>query len=238
MKPLVCIAIDDEPKALEVIASHCEKVPFLNLKARFRDPLEAVSYMKSESVDLVFLDINMPRVTGLQFLSLLRNQPMVVFVTAYSEYAVDSYEYEAIDYLLKPIAFDRFLKAATKALDRVQTPVSAIQEHATVSKKEQQFLYLKSGPKLHKLSLSDILYVEKDGNYLNFHTAEQKILSRQNMKNIFQILPESEFARVHRSFVINLAHISTIENHQLMVAGQSIPLSSQYREELMEKIGQ
>lgn len=238
MKPLVCIAIDDEPKALEVIASHCEKVPFLHLKASFRDPLEAVGYMKSEVVDLIFLDINMPRVTGLQFLTLLRNQPMVVFVTAYSEYAVDSYEYEAIDYLLKPIAFDRFLKAATKALDRTQAPAPATQESPVSSKKAQQFLYLKSGPKLHKLGYSEILYVEKDGNYLNFHTAEKKILSRQNMKNIFQILPESNFARVHRSFVINLAHISTIENHQLMVAGTPIPLSSQYRDELMEKIGQ
>ena len=237
MRPLVCIAIDDEPKALEIITDHCEKVPFLELKASFRDPLEAVSYMKAEEVDLVFLDINMPRVTGLQFLDLLRNQPMVVFVTAYSEYAVDSYEYEAIDYLLKPIAFDRFLKAATKALDRVQITTESSIQTESVSQHEEQFLYLKSGPKLHKLSISDILYVEKDGNYLNFHTSEQKILSRQNMKNIFQILPEKDFARVHRSFVINLAHIKTIENHQLMVANNTIPLSSQYRDELMKKIG-
>ena len=162
---------------------------------------------------------------------------MVVFVTAYSEYAVDSYEYEAIDYLLKPIAFDRFLKAATKALDRVQITTESSIQTESVSQKEEQFLYLKSGPKLHKLSISDILYVEKDGNYLNFHTSEQKILSRQNMKNIFQILPEKDFARVHRSFVINLAHIKTIENHQLMVANNTIPLSSQYRDELMKKIG-
>lgn len=238
MNTLHCIAIDDEPRALEVISSHCRKVPFLELTATFRDPLEAMTYMKAHETHLIFLDINMPRVSGLQFLKLLRDQPLVIFTTAYTEYAIESYDYEAVDYLLKPFAFDRFLKAATKALDRLQvntttqTGSTAVPEVAP-----QKFIYLKSGPKLHKLGFDDILYVEKDGNYLTFHTQDKKILSRQNMKNVFQILPEDRFFRIHRSFVVNLNLIDTIENHQVTIGQTTIPLSSQYRDELMGRFG-
>lgn len=238
MSTLHCIAIDDEPKALEVIVSHCSKVPFLELGATFRDPLEAISYIKTHEVKLIFLDINMPRVTGLQFLNLLRDQPLVIFTTAYTEYAIESYNHDAVDYLLKPFAFDRFLKAATKALDRLQ--IAPHGQQYSVSPPEttaQKFIYLKSGPKLHKLGFDDILYVEKDGNYLTFNTMDKKILSRQNMKNVFQILPGSKFLRIHRSFVINLNLIDTIENHQVTIGDVTIPLSSQYRDELMERVG-
>lgn len=238
MSTLHCIAIDDEPRALELIASHCRKVPFLELAATFRDPLQAVSYIKTHEVQLIFLDINMPRVTGLQFLNLLRYQPLVIFTTAYTEYAIESYNYDAVDYLLKPFAFDRFLKATTKALDRLQVstatkPNPPLPPVATT----QKFIYLKSGPKLHKLGFDDVLYVEKDGNYLSFNTRDKKILSRQNMKNIFRILPEKQFLRIHRSFVINLNLIDTIENHQVTIGDTVIPLSGQYRDELMERVG-
>jgi len=238
LSTLHCIAIDDEPRALEVIASHCQKIPFLELKATFRDPLEAMAYIKTENIQLVFLDINMPRVTGLQFLNLLRHQPLIVFTTAYTEYAIESYNYDAVDYLLKPFAFDRFLKAATKALDRLQISHATAPPPGTVPENSsQQSIYLKSGPKLHKLGFDDILYVEKDGNYLTFHTSDKKILSRQNMKNVFQILPEDRFLRIHRSFVINLNLINTIESHQVTIGNTVIPLSSQYRDELMERLG-
>lgn len=237
MNTITCIAIDDEPKALEIIASHCRHIPFLDLKAAFRAPLEAMSYMKEQEVKLIFLDINMPRITGLQFLSLLRQKPLIIFTTAYSEYAIESYEYEAVDYLLKPFAFDRFLKAATKALDRLETSERKVADTtAAEHSSNQQFIYLKSGPKLHKLCFDDILYVEKDGNYLTFNTGDKKILSRQNMKHIFQILPESRFLRVHRSYVINLGLISTIESHQVTIGDITIPLSSQYRDDLMERV--
>lgn len=236
MSLLNCIAIDDEPRALEVIKTHCHKIPFLNLKAVFRDSLDAFSFLKENETDLIFLDINMPRVTGMQFLDLLKHRPMIIFTTAYSEYAIDSYEYEAVDYLLKPIAFDRFLKAATKAIQRAEMQPAGTKPVTTSQSQENQFLYLKSGPKLHKLSYDDILFVEKDGNYLQFHTPDQKILSRQNMKNVFQILPDKQFVRVHRSFVINLNHLRTIENHQVTIGETPIPLSSQYREDLMTKL--
>jgi DNA-binding LytR/AlgR family response regulator len=234
---ITCIAIDDEPKALEIITSHCRHIPFLDLKAGFRDPLEAISYMKEQEVKLIFLDINMPRITGLQFLNLLKHQPLIIFTTAYSEYAIESYEYEAVDYLLKPFAFDRFLKAATKAFDRLESARPKLPESSPPEEKaHQQFIYLKSGPKLHKLGFEEILYVEKDGNYLMFNTRDKKILSRQNMKNIFQILPERSFLRVHRSFVINLGLISTIESHQVTIGDITIPLSSQYRDDLMGRV--
>ncbi len=233
-----CIAIDDEPKALEVIAFHCDKIPFMELIGTFRDPLDAIGFMKTNDVNLIFLDINMPTVTGMQFLGLLKQHPMVIFVTAYSEYAIQSYEFDAIDYLLKPIAFERFLKAATKAFEKhqleskTQDPVPA---GAQVNS-NNDFIYIKSGPKLHKVNIGDIIYLEKDGNYLIFHTKDQKILSRQNMKNIFHILPETKFTRVHRSFVVSLDHIDTIEAHQLTLANFKIPIGSLYREELMAKV--
>jgi DNA-binding LytR/AlgR family response regulator len=233
-----CIAIDDEPKALEIIEFHCSKIPFLNLISTFRDPLDAIGFLKSNEIHLIFLDINMPSVTGMQFLNLLKDKPMVIFVTAYSDYAIQSYEYDAIDYLLKPIAFDRFLKAGSKAFEKFQidqksevVKIPAKSENSTGA-----FIYLKSGPKLHKIAISDILYLEKDGNYLIFHTPDKKILSRQNMKNIFHILPESKFLRIHRSFVISLEQIQTIESHQVTVGGFKIPIGSLYRDDLLNKI--
>ncbi|GAB5527553.1 MAG: hypothetical protein Roseis2KO_54250 [Roseivirga sp.] len=143
-----------------------------------------------------------------------------------------------MDYLLKPFAFDRFLKGATKALDRLQVNRPAPNQPApTREVDKQKFIYLKSGPKLHKLGFDDILYVEKDGNYLTFHSQDKKILSRQNMKNVFRILPEDRFLRIHRSFVVNLNLIDTIENHQITIGEATIPLSSQYRDELMGRVG-
>lgn len=237
--PLTAIAVDDEPKALEIISIHCAKIPFLQLQHTFRDALEAISWLRSNQVDLVFLDINMPNLSGLAFRSLIGDQPMIIFTTAYAEYAVESYELKAIDYLLKPIPFARFLDASLKAQEQHQwkkdkplpptPPPSQTIENI-------QTIYVKSGTKLYKLNIAEILYIEKDGNYVFFHTLNGRLISRLNMQQLMDLLPENHFLRVHKSFVIALRHIDVFEPHQVTIGNKKIPVSKTQRELLIQAI--
>src|ERR1035437_7589338 len=156
-----CIAIDDEPKALEVIERYCQKIDFICLKASFREPVKAIEYLNQEKIDLVFLDINMPDINGLQLIATLALKPMIIFTTAYSNYAVESYDLNAIDYLLKPITFERFLAAANKA-----HTLFMMKNKTGVKNETPETVFIKSGSQTHHLKISDILYLEKDGNYI------------------------------------------------------------------------
>ncbi|HVV55887.1 MAG TPA: LytTR family DNA-binding domain-containing protein, partial [Mucilaginibacter sp.] len=205
-----CIAIDDEPKALDVIARYCGKTDFIDLKATFREPVKAVDYLNREGADLVFLDINMPDISGMQLIASLTTRPMIIFTTAYSEYAVESYNLNAVDYLLKPITFERLLAAAAKALN-----LSANKHKSAAKDEDDAAVFVKSGPHTYRLKVSDILYFEKDGNYLTIYLKDRKILIRENMGDIFDLVPPSEFVRVHKSYVVAIRHISLIEVHQL-----------------------
>ncbi|MCB9275221.1 MAG: response regulator transcription factor [Lewinellaceae bacterium] len=236
-----CIAVDDEPRALEVIRLHAAKAPFLSLQRTFRSPLEALSWLKANPVQLVFLDIDMPEISGLNFLDLAGQPLMAIFTTAYSEYAVESYEQQAIDYLVKPIRFERFLKAALRAqeywLHRRQSlaPVPGQPESPA------RQLFIKSGAKHYRLDVADILYLQKDGNYVWFHTAGQHVLSRFSVRQALEMLPASEFQQVHRSYIVGLRHIEVVEPHQVKVGGQVVPVAKAYREALwsaLEKSGE
>ncbi|RXQ92258.1 response regulator transcription factor [Ancylomarina salipaludis] len=229
-----CIAVDDEPFALDLIESYIKKSPFLKFHGGFSNPLKALSFLMSNPVDLVFLDINMPELSGLQLLNSLKHKPQVVFTTAYSEYGAQSYEYDAIDYLLKPIKYERFLKAVNKAYDLSgksrgegmvvdATPVCKIAIH------------IKSGSQMYRLQPEDILFVEGAGNYMTFYTKEKKVLSLRTMKETLQQLPSDMFVRVHKSYVVSLMHIDVIERHQLVVKGNKIPIGITYREQFFAK---
>lgn len=226
-----CIAIDDEPMALEIIERYCSKSNLVDLKATFREPVKAIEYLNREKIDLVFLDINMPDISGMQLVQTLSPRPMIIFTTAYSHYAVDSYNLNAVDYLLKPITFDRFLTAVNKALTalpvKIQQPI----------KEDEATIFVKSGPQTYQVKLGDILYLEKDGNYITIHLKDRNILLRENMGDIFDLVPESDFVRVHKSYVVAVKHISMIEAHQLMVNGEKIPIGATYREPLRAKLG-
>ena len=224
-----CIAIDDEPKALEVIERYCRKINSVRLLSTFREPLKALEFLAKEKVDLIFLDINMPGVNGLQLLSALLEKPMVIFTTAYTDYAVESYNLRAIDYLLKPITFERFLSSVNKAVElfTLKNKIPAASD----------FVLIKSGPQTHKVKVDDILYLEKEGNYLTVFTKEKKILIRENMTDVFDIIPKQGFVRVHKSFIVALKHISTFEVHQVIIGSNKIPVGSSYREELMKQLG-
>lgn len=238
---LTAIAVEDEPKALEIIELHVKKIPFLTLQRSFRDALAAISWLQDNQVDLVFLDINMPSLSGLKFREYIGPNPMIIFTTAYAKYAVESYNLNAVDYLLKPISFDRFFKAALKARETWQLKQGkTIPATPNISPTEpstgQHFIYVKSGSKLYKVSPADILFLEKNGNYVFFHTNRQKIISRLNMSQLQELLPRSGFLKVHKSYIISLQHIEVVEPGQVIIRGQKIPVAKAYKEQLMNAL--
>lgn len=225
-----CIAIDDEPKALAVIRHYALKTPFLELVGQFRSGLDALAFLGREPVDLIFLDINMPDLTGLEFLQSLPQPPMVVFTTAYSEYAVQSYEWEAVDYLVKPIEFQRFLKAVNKAASLHKFKSKSTSEKEAAVSRREEFLLVKSGPQTYHVRFADILHLEASGNHVCVFTREKKMLTLCSLSELQQSLPPDLFYRVHKSFIIALPHLEVIERHQVLVAGTTIPLGKLYRE--------
>ena len=228
---ITCIAVDDEPMALDVIERYCTKSGLVELKAVFREPVKAIEYLNREKIDVVFLDINMPDLSGMQLVQTLSPRPMIIFTTAYSHYAVESYNLNAIDYLLKPITFDRFLAAVNKAMMTLSAKVGM------ATNNEDATIFIKSGPQTYQVKISDILYFEKDGNYITIHLKDRNILIRENMGDVFDLVPASDFIRVHKSFVVALRHITMIEVHQLTVNNETIPIGSTYRESLRARLG-
>jgi two-component system, LytTR family, response regulator len=226
---ITCIAIDDEPMALEVIEHYCNRSRHVDLKGTFREPFKAIAYLEQEKIDLIFLDINMPDISGMQLVHALSPRPMIIFTTAYSHYAVESYNLNAVDYMLKPIIYERFQQAIDKAAKELflQTSVEA----------NESTIYLKSGPQTYPVKPGDILYLEKDGNYMTVHLKERRVLIRENMSGVFDLVPASDFLRVHKSFVVAMRHIKMIEAEQLTVGNQIIPIGITYRESVRTRLG-
>lgn len=219
---LSAIAIDDEPKALEVVQMHAAKVPFLDLQASFTDAFEALPFLRQTKVDLIFLDIKMPDISGIEFAQILKNGPLVVFTTAYSEYAVQGFDLDAVDYLLKPFSLARFTKACNKALEMKNVRGGETPE----------FIFLKTGYEEEKVYLKDILYIEAAGNYMTYVLKERKLMCRQNVPEALQSLPEPDFVRVHRSFIVGVQHVSKMARQQVWVNGVEIPVGASYEESL------
>ncbi len=216
--------------ALEVIERYCAKSDLVELKAAFRDPVKAIEYLGREKIDLILLDINMPEISGMQLVQTLSPRPLVIFMTAYSHYAVESYTLNAIDYLLKPITFDRFLAAMNK--------VAAVAGRSGVTgNNEDPTIFIKSGPQTHQVKVRDILYLEKEGNYLTAHLKDRNILIRETMGDVFDLVPAADFIRVHKSYIVAIKHIAMIEVHQLTVNNEKIPIGSTYRESLRARLG-
>jgi DNA-binding LytR/AlgR family response regulator len=221
------IAIDDEPLALEVIRSHAGKVPFLELAACFTDAFKALEYLAKEPVDLLFLDIKMPDITGLELMESLQQKPMVIFTTAYAEHAVQSYELNAADYLLKPFAFTRFLKACHKANELLQ----AKQNYKPIA---ADSIFIKSGYEQVKINYSDILYLESGGNYMSFILANGRtVLSRLTMTDALALLPPNQFIRIHRSYIVNKLKVERAERHQLHVGQHTVPVGGAFNAALL-----
>ena len=239
-----CIVIDDEPMALELLASYCRKAPFLELVAQFDDSLEALAWLAGNPVDLIFLDINMPDLNGLQFARSLREPPMIVFTTASAEHAVTGFEMDAVDYLLKPIPFDRFLQAADKARRRLEaesdrksvSPQQAPRPQEGASQERDPFLFIKSGHKHVRLEIDEILYLESDRNYVFWVTAERRIMALMKLDAALAMLPAGAFARVHKSYVVALGKVDEVSRHELVIGDREIPIGDAYRKAFLAAI--
>jgi two-component system LytT family response regulator len=234
---LRCIIVDDESGAIEILTRYVNKTPDLELVRSFRDSIEALTFLAKNEMDIVFLDIDMPNLDGMQLSELIRNkETQIIFCTAYSEYAVESYDKEALDYLLKPIAYERFCKAVDKA-QKAHSELSKPDQIDTHKKSgTSNKLFLKSGPRIHQVDTGEVLYIEKKGHYVVFHTPKGELLSRMNMNDLISILPPDNFIRIHRSFVVAIDKIDTIEKQMVVISGKKIPIGESYRDDFFKRI--
>lgn len=221
---ILAIAIDDEPSAIEVIQHHISKSKNIELTHHFHDPEKALDYLKKNPVDLIFLDINMPKISGLEMLESLQRRPEVIFTTAYSEFAVDSYTYNAVDYLLKPFEFDRFQIAVQKAQDRILS-----------QQNEATFFFVKDGFKNIKIAFDEIQFIKSSGNYLDIHTSSNVYSPRMTFGDLFLKLPKNSFLRIHQSYVININAVEKIENNHVYIGAEKVPISGTYKEDVFRR---
>jgi two-component system LytT family response regulator len=239
---LRCIAVDDEAFATRLLASYIQKIPTLELVGTTTNPLEALQWVQEGRADLVFLDIRMPELTGLQFLKICGNRCKVVLTTAYPEYALEGYEHDVVDYLLKPIAFDRFLRAVQKAQALVpaaaQAPPPAPVPSTPLVTASPDYLFVKgeSKNKYLKLNYADILYIQGLKNYVSIHVGGQRVVTYQTLRDLEAQLPQPPFVRVHKSFIISLGHLRMVEGNTLHVGTESITVGETYREEFFKLI--
>jgi len=219
------IAIDDEPLALQVLQEHASKINFIDLEKIFSDPLEGIEYTKSKCISAVFLDIKMHNISGVELAELIPLNVHVIFTTAYPDYAVKGFELNAVDYLVKPISFSRFLKACHRLKNRFD------------AKQTDLALLIKDGNQIVRVKTSEIYYVEAAGNYLKLFTSNGTVLYRQTIKEFIEVLPGAIFIRTHKSYIVNIEHISRIEPFQLTLDNQKVPLSPNYKTEVWNKLG-
>jgi len=227
-----CIAIDDEPLALQQMAGYIQKTPFLELAGQFESALHAISWLQENQVELMFVDINMPDLNGMDFVKSMKNPPGVIFTTAHSEYALEGFRVDAIDYLLKPIGYGDFLKGAEKALERI----GSMEKAAPHVESDENFLFVKSEYKILRINLSDIKYIEGMREYVRIHIETQRpVMALMSMKKIEAFLPQQRFMRVHRSYIVNLEKVNTIERHRIIFEPDiRIPVSEQYKAAFQE----
>jgi DNA-binding LytR/AlgR family response regulator len=229
---ITAIAIDDEPPALEVVRSFCERTDLVSLQKTFTRPNEALKHLRKFPVDLLFLDINMPSMTGIEFFNLVEQNTMVIFTTAHSQYAVEGFNLSAVDFLLKPFTFERFMQAVNKANEYYNFQNKT--DNATPAA-----LFVRADYSLVKINLSDIHFVEGLDDYLKIHlSSAKKVVTRMTMKSILEKLPANEFIRVHRSFIVPLKKIESVRNKIITIGGEEIPIGLSYEQQFFEKFGE
>lgn len=227
-----CVAIDDEPLALVVLQEYISKTPTLELKRSFTDAFAALDYLKRQEVALMFLDIRMPQITGIQLLKSLPKPPLVIFTTAYSNYAVDGFNLDAIDFLLKPFEYDRFLKAVNKASEYLNY------KDKPYSSDSNEFIFVKSEYQIVKINLDDIRFIEGMDDYVKIFAGDKMILTNMPMKDILKKLPSSKFVRVHRSFIVPLNRIESVRNKRIKISDKLIPVGDSYADSFFKILGE
>lgn len=228
MSKYQCIVIDDEPLAIEVIKTHIEKLNTFEIIATFRNALEATDILSKTKTDLLFLDIQMPGMKGTDFLRNMLNPPKTILTTAYREYALEGYELDVVDYLLKPISFERFFKAINKFLkNNCSENIQSFKDEPLNTDKD--YIYLNVNKKIYKILFQQILYIESTKDYLTIHTITEKIVVKHTLSSLLDILPENDFMRIHRSFVVSLKHIRSFTSHSVNVGNLEIPVGKNYQ---------
>lgn len=223
-----CIFVDDEPIGLSVLQSHASKVPILNVLGAFSSGMEALAFVKNNPVELIFLDIQMPDLSGLELARMLPPSVHIVFTTAHAQYAVEGFDLAATDYLLKPIGLSRFLQT----IHRVTSKHSNIESEI----KPDEYIFVKTGYDWARIDLDLLLYIEADRNYLTFHTSERRVLTRMKLAEIWEKLPREAFAQIHKSYIISIRKIDKIERHQVTLAERTLPLSASFRDDLLSRL--
>lgn len=247
---LTCIIVEDEPLARQLLEQYVLKVPYLQLIKSFSNPIEALDFLRNNDIDLLFSDIQMPEITGITLLKILHKKPLIILTTAYSEYAIEGYELDVIAYLLKPITFDKFLKAVEKATQlkakelqanqisetQIHTETTPPPYEKTTEPEAPSFIFVKDGTRLIKVRLEDILYIEGLKDYVSIITKDKKIVSLQTMKSLEAQLPESQFIRIHNSYIISVEGIDAIEKDRVQIGKNFLPVSDTYRKTFKEFI--
>ncbi len=228
MNKINCLVVDNDPEALEILENYMIKIPFLNLLRKCENAIEAMEIIEKEKVDLLFLEINLSEISGFQLLQSIKASPVVIFTTACKEYAVNGYEYNTVDFLLKPFNFERFLKAVNKANNLISKTVN----HHSINPRQTRNIFVKSNYKLMKINVDDILFVEGLKDYIKIFTKQKLVLTLMSMSAIEIKLPADEFIRIHRSYIISMNKIDFISRHRVIIGDKFIPVSLPYREKL------
>jgi two-component system LytT family response regulator len=235
-----CLIIDDEPPAREIIRRYVQEIPTLQLMGECANAIQALTFLQQQSIDLLFLDIRMPQLNGTDFIKTLKNPPKVIFTTAFSEYALEGYELDVVDYLMKPIRFDRFLKAVNKAypLNVAATMQKQVVSSIVEEKKNESFVYFRADRKMVKVMLDDILYIESMKDYVKVHARQGVIITKQSISSVEAMLPEKLFVRTHRSFIVSINKIKSFTNELVEIDKTDIPIGKLFRNGVMKVFSQ
>jgi DNA-binding LytR/AlgR family response regulator len=234
-----CVIIDDEPLAVELLEDFVRKVDSLELISTFNNAIDAVSFINQNNVDLIFLDIQMPHFSGIDFLNTIEKKPLVIFTTAYSDYAVEGFNLGAVDYLVKPIPFHRFLKSVVRAQQVLNpsTAIQAISENTTAPELEQDFMFVRAEYENVKMNFSDILFIEGLKDYVKIYTTDNKFtLTLISLIKLENLLSSKGFSRIHRSYIINIKHVKSIQKNKVIISDKRIPISESYKNAFFERI--
>jgi len=227
-----CLIVDDEQLARQLLEEFVSKVPMLELKGMCKNPLEAMEILKEENIDILFLDIQMPELTGVEFVKTLVHKPAIIFTTAYSEYALEGYQLDILDYLVKPFPFDRFIKAVNKATEFIDLKRNS----SNAKTGDSDYLLLHADHKIYKVNLDDIEYIEGLKEYVSYYTKEKRIIVLQSLKSIEESLPPKRFIRVHRSYIVPIEKIKTLDGNQVQIGGKLIPIGRSYKDDVLKRV--
>ena len=243
MKKINCLIVDDEELARSLLENYVNRLPHLNIVDKCANPFEAMQALQENKVDLMFLDIQMPDLTGIEFLKTLSQKPLVVFTTAYKEYALEGYELDVVDYLLKPFRFERFLQAVNKAgkllkasEEITQTPTAVPAPIQQTEEAKKKYILVKSDFKVFRIFFKDILYVESMKEYVAYHTADKRTLSLGSLKKLEQELPSESFMRIHKSYIANINYVSALEGNMVHLDKKKLPIGTSYKEAVMKRL--